>query len=99
MKEIIILICTTVGYMLKVIKSNIPLDQFNKEFKMIKHGNYFGFINMINGEVPFSVEYNNGIFTAENIVKENDIDFKGLLNAGPSLKIFYDKCYKKYGKI
>lgn len=99
MKEIIIPICTTVGYMLKVLKSNVPVDQFDREFKMIRHGDYFGFINSINGEVPFSVEYNNGILTADNIAKEDDVDFKGLMNAGPSLKIFYDKCYNAYGEI
>jgi len=99
MKKLIIPIATTVGYMLKVLKSDIEIDDFNTEFKMIRHGNYFEFINAIKAEVPFTVVYSNGEITADNIAKEDDVDFLGLFNAGPSLREFYIKCYNRYGNI
>ena len=99
MKELIIPFATTVGYMLKVLKSNIVIDDFNEEFKMIRHGNYFEFINSIKGEVPFTVVYQKGEITSDNIAREDDFDFLGLFNASPSLQKFYTRCYKRYGEI
>jgi len=99
MKELIVPFSTTVGYMLKVLKSNIEIDNFNEEFKMIRHGNYFEFINSIKGEVPFTVVYQKGEIKSDNIAREDDFDFLGLFNASPSLQKFYTNCYNRYGKI
>jgi hypothetical protein len=99
MKELIIPFATTVGYMLKVLKSNVKIDKFNPEFKMIRHGNYFEFINSVKGEVPHTVVYNKGKITSDNIARKNDFDFLGLFNANPSLQKFYIDCHKEYGKI
>jgi hypothetical protein len=99
MKELIIPFATTVGYMLKVLKSNVKIDKFNPEFKMIRHGNYFEFINSVKGEVPHTIVYNKGKITSDNIARKNDFDFLGLFNANPSLQKFYIDCHKEYGKI
>lgn len=99
MKELIIPFATTVGYMLKVLKSNAKIDKFNPEFKMIRHGNYFEFINSVKGEIPHTVVYNKGEITSDNIARKDDFDFLGLFNANPSLQKFYIDCYKEYGKI
>ena len=99
MKELIVPFSTTVGYMLKVLKSNIEIDDFNEEFKMIRHGNYFEFINKVKGEVPFTVVYQKGVITSDNIAREDDFDFLGLFNASTSLYKFYKNCYIRYGKI
>jgi hypothetical protein len=99
MKELIIPFATTVGYMLKVLKSNVKIDKFNPEFKMIRHGNYFEFINSVKGEVPHTVVYSKGKITSDNIARKDDFDFLGLFNANPSLQKFYIDCHKEYGKI
>jgi len=41
----------TVGYMLKVIKSGQTITKYNDEFKAIRHGNYFDFLNLL--KAPF----------------------------------------------
>lgn len=69
MKELIIPFATAVGYMLKVLKSNVKIDKFNPEFKMIRHGNYFEFINSVKGEIPHSVVYNKGKIISDNIAR------------------------------
>jgi hypothetical protein len=99
MKELIIPFATTVGYMLKVLKSNAKIDKFNPKFKMIRHGNYFEFINSVKGDVPHTVVYNKGKITSDNIARKDDFDFLGLFKANPSLQKFYLDCYKEYGKI
>ncbi|WNW01858.1 hypothetical protein RRF68_00150 [Tenacibaculum sp. HL-MS23] len=99
MKELVKPFATTVGYMLKVLKSNADINDFNAEFKMIRHGNYFEFINSVKGEVPETVVYQKGIITSGNTPKEDDFDFLGLFNSNPSLIKFYNKCYSKYGTI
>jgi hypothetical protein len=99
MKELIIPFATTVGYMLKVLKSDVKIHEFNSEFKMIRHGDYFEFINSVKGEVPHSVVYNKGEIKSDNISRKDDFDFLGLFNANPSLQKFYTNCYKEYGEI
>lgn len=99
MKEFVTPFATTIGYMLKVLKSNVIINEYNKEFKMIRHGNYFEFINSVNGEVPESVVYRAGIITSGNTPKEDDFDFLGLFNSNPSLIKFYNKCHSIYGSI
>lgn len=99
MKELIIPFATTVGYMLKVLKSDIKIDEFNSEFKMIRHGNYFEFINSVKGEVPHTAVYQKGEIKSDNIARKDDFDFLGLFNANPSLQKFYLACHEKYGDI
>ncbi|MBO0329751.1 hypothetical protein [[Muricauda] lutisoli] len=99
MKELIIPFATTVGYMLKVLKMNLIIDEFNKEFKMIRHGDYFEFINSVKGGVPHTVVYSEGVIKSDNIARKDDSDFLGLFNANPSLLKFHKKCYDKYGQI
>ncbi|MDA3862000.1 MAG: hypothetical protein PF445_12330 [Melioribacteraceae bacterium] len=99
MKELIIPFATTVGYMLKVLKSDINIDEFSKEFKMIRHGDYFEFINSVKGQVPHTVVYQNGNIKSDNIARRDDFDLLGLVNANPSLQKFYENCFEKYGEI
>ena len=99
MKEFITPFASTVGYMLKVLKSNVEITEYNEEFKMIRHGNYFEFINSVKGEVPESVVYQRGVITSGNTPREDDFDFLGLFNSNPSLVKFYNLCYQKYGPI
>ena len=99
MKEVVIPFATTVGYMLKVLKSDLKIEKFNVKFKMIRHGNYFEFINTVKGEVPHIVVNNKGNIKSDNIARKDDFDFLGLLNANPSLLKLYTICYKEYGDI
>lgn len=89
----------TVGYMLKVIKSGQTITKYNDEFKAIRHGNYFDFLNLVKGPIPFMVSYTNGVIRTEEYPQKDDCDFAGLLKAGPSLVIFYKKCFAEYGLI
>jgi len=99
MKELILPFATTVGYMLKVLKSDVKIDKFNTEFKMIRHGNYFEFITSVKGEVPHTVVYDKGVIKSGNIAREDDFAFLGFFNANPSLKKFHENCHQKYGEI
>ena len=89
----------TVSYMLKVIKSGKVITKFKNEFAAIRHGNYFEFLKMVNGPIPFMVTYNAGIVTTDNNPTKDDCDFVGLIKAEPSLVIFYNNCLSEYGKI
>ncbi|MCW3075829.1 MAG: hypothetical protein JWO32_438 [Bacteroidetes bacterium] len=95
----ILVIEPTVGYMLKVMKSGKSLTKYKNEFASIRHGNYFEFLNLIKGPIPFMVVYNNGNITTDSTPTKEDCDFAGLLKAGPSLKIFYKNCMSEYGQI
>ncbi|MBL7901611.1 MAG: hypothetical protein JNK73_06425 [Bacteroidia bacterium] len=95
----ILIIEPTVGYMLKVIKSGKTITKFKNEFAAIRHGNYFEFLNMVKGPIPFMVTYNAGNITTDNTPTKDDCDFGGLLKAGPSLVIFYKNCLSEYGSI
>lgn len=94
-----IIIEITVGYMLKVWKSQKKISKYKAEFNAIRHGDYFEFIQLI-GEAfnPF-VSYNNGLITLETESKKNDLDFAGLIKAGPSLKSFFKNCFEEYGEF
>ena len=61
----ILIIEPTVGYMLKVIKSGKKITKFKSEFAAIRHGNYFDFLNLVKGPIPFLVTYNAGKITTE----------------------------------
>ncbi len=95
----ILIIEPTVGYMLKVIKSGKTITKFKNEFAAIRHGNYFEFLNLVKGPIPFMVTYNAGVITTDNTPTKDDCDFGGLLKAGPSLVIFYKSCLSEYGNI
>lgn len=89
----------TVGYMLKVMKSGLAITKFKDEFDAIRHGNYFDFLNLVNGPIPFMAVFKNGKITTDTTPKKNDCDFEGLLKAGPSLIIFYNSCFEAYRQI
>ena len=77
----------TVGYMLKVIKSGQTIIKYNDEFKAIRHGNYFNFLNLVKGPIPFMVSYTNGVIRTEEYPQKEDCDFAGLA-IRPSLSFF-----------
>lgn len=89
----------TVGYMLKVIKSGQAITKYNDEFKAIRHGNYYDFLTLVKGPIPFMVSYTNGVIRTEESPEKDDCDFAGLLKVEPSLVIFYRKCFSEYGPI
>ena len=95
----ILIIGVTVGYMLKVLKSGKPLVAYKREFAAIRHGDYYDFITLIGEPIPFMITYNQGTIRTETEARKDDIDFAGLLKAGPSLKVFYQKCKNQYGEI
>lgn len=95
----ILIIEVTVGYMLKVLKSGKLIGAYKKEFASIRHGNYYDFITLIGEPIPFMITYNHGIIRTETEARKDDIDFAGLVKAGPSLKVFYEKCKDQYGEI
>ena len=94
-----LIIDIVVGYMIKVLKSGTPIVAFRNEFAAIRHGNYYDFINFVGEPIPFMITYNNGVIQEEIEARKDDIDFQGLLKAGPSLKKFYIDCKKMYGEI
>ena len=94
-----LLIEVVVGYMLKFLKSDKIISKYKDEFAAIRHGDYFAFINLLKGALPGKVVYDNGVIIVNGEAQKNDFDFLGLLNSGPSLKIFYRNCIKEYGKI
>ncbi|WP_157611480.1 hypothetical protein [Sediminibacterium salmoneum] len=98
-KNEILIIEAAVGYMLKVIKSGKRISKFKTEFSAIRHGNYFEFINLVKGPLPFMVTYRNGAVYVDDKNNQDDFDFAGLFKAGASLKIFYDNCIDFYGEI
>ena len=99
MKDKILIIEVAVGYMLKVIKAGKPITNYKTEFAAIRHGDYFEFINLIKGPLPFMVTYKEGDVFIDDKNNPDDIDFAGLLKAGQSLKIFYENCINVYGEI
>ena len=101
MEKDILYVNVAVGYMLKVLKSNNVISKYNNEFKNIRHGNYGVFIDMVDGEIPYIREWNNGIIS-EPITKKTvktKCDFTKLIASGPSLKIFLTKCKEEFGDI
>jgi hypothetical protein len=99
MERKILIIEIAVGYMLKVMKSGRTITKFKDEFAAIRHGDYFDFINQINGPLPFMVTYKNGEVYIDDKNNSDDIDFAGLIKAGNSLKFFYEDCIDHYGEI
>jgi hypothetical protein len=99
MNSKLLVIEMAVGYMLKVIKSGCPITKFKDEFSSIRHGDYFSFINQINGPLPFMATYKNGQVYIDDKNNPDDIDFVGLLKANSSLKIFYMNCKNNYGEL
>ena len=81
------------------MKAKLPLTKFRNEFVSIRHGNYYDFINLVKGVIPFIVEYKDGRITTGNSIQKDDCDFGSLLKAGPSLLLFYENCKKIYGNI
>jgi hypothetical protein len=99
MKEEKYIIGIVLGYVLKIMKARKKETKFNKEFASIRHGNYPKFINLVNGDIPEMVVSNRGEIELNPKPKAENIDFLGLLMAGPSMKDFYEKCVSEYGVI
>lgn len=97
-----LIIGVTVGYMLKVLKSETPVTEYKNEFDAIRHGDYIKFIDLVGGPMPYLTTYNGdtGMITSGYLPpQENDIGFELLIKTGPSLKIFLLKCLSKFGEI
>ncbi|MBL7759132.1 MAG: hypothetical protein JNK08_00390 [Sediminibacterium sp.] len=99
MEKKFLIIEFAVGYMLKVLKSGVKTTEYKTEFSAIRHGNYFEFINLVKGELPFMVTYREGDVYIDDQNNPDDVDFAGLIKAGNSLKIFYENCIEFYGEI
>lgn len=88
-----------VGYMLKIMRAKVDHSAHEEQFKAIRHGRYDDFVDLIGADKPFMVVYNSGDIKTSNISQDEDGDFAGLLNSGPSLKRFYEECIDTYGKV
>jgi len=76
-----------IGYMLKVIKSGVNLTEFKDEFALIRHGNYSEFVDKVGGKKPFM------------LIVGGETAFSRLVEAGPSIKKFYNNCKSVYGDV
>ena len=99
MKNEELIISIVVGYMLKLLKNNVNITSHLKEFAAIRHGNYDEFIQLVNGEKPFMVMYDNGEIRTDNFNQNNTCDFGMLIQSGPSLTKFYNEVKSIYGSI
>lgn len=97
-KEMLI-IEPAVGYMLKVLKSGKTITHFKREFDHIRHGNYFDFLNLVQGPIPPMSVYSHGFVTNDNTPLKTDCDFGLLLKSGTSLRLFFQRCKKVYGHV
>ncbi len=70
-----------------MLKNNVNINSHMKEFDAIRHGNYDEFIQLVNGEKPFMVMYDNGGIRTDNFTQNNTCDFGMLIQSGPSLII------------
>jgi hypothetical protein len=93
------IISIVVGYMLKLLKNNVNITSHLKEFAAIRHGNYDEFIQLVNGEKPFMVMYDNGEIRTDNFNQSNTCDFGMLIQSGPSLIKFYNEVKSIHGNI
>jgi len=89
----------SVGYMLKVLKSQLVISEYKQEFNAIRHGDYKEFMNLVKTPIPFMIVYNQGCIKAEENNSNYDFDFEGLLKSQNGLFEFYNKCKLHYGYI
>jgi hypothetical protein len=94
-----LIISIVVGYMLKLLKNKVNITSHLKEFAAIRHGNYDEFIQLVNGEKPFMVMYDNGEIRTDNFNQNNTCDFGMLIQSGPSLIKFYKEVKSIYGEV
>jgi hypothetical protein len=85
--------------MLKLLKNNVNITSHSKEFSAIRHGNYDEFIQLVNGEKPFMVMYDNGEIRTDNFNQNNTCDFGMLIQSGPSLTKFFNDVKSIYGNV
>ncbi|WP_396632372.1 hypothetical protein [Maribacter sp. R86514] len=97
MKRQQMIIGIVVGYMLKVMKAQKTEMKFKQEFACIRHGNYPDFISLVKGCITEMVVYRDGVIKVNPNPREDDLGFIGLVMAGPSMKVFYEKCIAEYG--
>lgn len=90
----------TVGYMLKVKKSGVTITKYKDEFDAIRHGNYYDFVNLVDGPtVEFIAVWNAGNISTDPSIQTDDCDMVRLFKVGPSLRQFYQQCRSEYGNI
>jgi len=94
-----LIVQVAVGYMYKVLKNDQRIFKFNSEFKAIRHGDFFNFLEQVGKEVDYIVVYKHGNINTETSIKESDFDAARLIKIGASLKQFYFDCKKEYGEI
>jgi hypothetical protein len=94
-----LIIEVVIGYMLKVWKSQKKITKYKNEFNAIRHGDYFGFINLIKEPFTPFVSNINGIVSIQTEINKDDCDFFGLLKSHNSMMKFYIECNKEYGII
>jgi hypothetical protein len=99
MKNEELIISIVVGYMLKLLKNNVNITSHSKEFAAIRHGNYDEFIQLVNGEKPFMVMYDNGEIRTDNFNQNNTCDFGMLIQSDPSLTKFFNDVKSIYGDV
>lgn len=88
-----------IGYMYKVLKNGKDTSKFRSEFAAIRHGDYYEFLDLIGDEIDFIVSYNSGVINNDTGIRDDDSDFGRLFKSGESLKTFYKRCLKEFGKI
>lgn len=94
-----LIISVVVGYMLKLLKNNINIKSHMEEFTSIRHSNYDEFIQLVNGDKPDMVMWDNGIIRSDNFNQGNTCDFGMLIQSGPSLMKFYNDVKFIYGEV
>jgi hypothetical protein len=94
-----LIVQVVVGYMYKVLKNKLDISDFKIEFAAIRHGDYYDFITSLGKEIDFIILNNEGQLEEKTKIRENEIDFVGLVKSGESLEKFHKKCFSKFGKI
>ncbi len=94
-----LIVQVVVGYMYKVMKNGMVFSNYSAEFAAIRHGDYKDFLDRIGKPIDSLVSYSDGIIYTNTNITDNDIDFGALLKAGASLKVFYKKCIKEFGRF
>lgn len=88
-----------IGNVLKILKKRGKEQEFKQEFEAIRHGDYFEFVNLIKGEIPFVIVYQVGEVTTHNEMRDTDFDYLALVKSGPSLLKFHKQVKAIYGDI
>lgn len=88
-----------IGNVLKVMKKDFSSSPFMGEFNAIRHGDYWCFVKLVQGNIPPVVVYNKGHVSFHEELFQTDFDYLALLKAGPSMLNFHQKIKKHYGSL